>query len=101
MCTMNYISQDLFYADKCIRRLLINKFELNKVKTIDTFWKYIDRFNNELYTNVIQLKQITNNTKEQFTHQILFSNENFILGTPRLRQIRIDDTYCHIMKDLS
>ncbi|CAF2143845.1 unnamed protein product, partial [Rotaria magnacalcarata] len=32
---------------------------------------------------------------------MLLSNENFILGVPRLRQIRIDDTYCEIIKDLS
>lgn len=51
--------------------------------------------------NVVQLKETTNISIEQFTHQILLSDENFILGIPRLRQIRIDDTHCHIIKDLS
>jgi len=49
ICTINHISQDLFYADKCIRRLLVNKLELNTVKTIDEFWNYLNRFNHELY----------------------------------------------------
>jgi hypothetical protein len=51
--------------------------------------------------NVAQWKESTNNSTEQFNHQILLSDENFILGTPRLRQIRVDDTHCQIIKDLS
>ena len=31
----------------------------------------------------------------------MLSNENFILGVPRLRQIRVNNTHCHIINDLS
>ncbi|UJR25136.1 hypothetical protein I4U23_006495 [Adineta vaga] len=101
ICTVNRVSQDLFYADRCIRRLLINKLELYTVKTIDQFWTYLDQFNDELYNNARQLKSITNNKNKIFTHQILLSDENFILGSPRLRQIRVDNSQCQIIKDLS
>jgi hypothetical protein len=53
VCTMNTISQDIFNADKCIRRLLVDKLELDAVKTIDEFWEYLDRFNEELYSIII------------------------------------------------
>ncbi|CAF3741507.1 unnamed protein product [Rotaria sordida] len=98
---INHISQDAFNADRCIRRLLVNKLQLDTVTKTHEFWQYLDRFNEELYSNVIKWKESTNNSKEQFNHQILLSNENFILGIPRLRQIRVDDTHCQIIKDLS
>jgi hypothetical protein len=31
----------------------------------------------------------------------LLSDENFILGIPRLRQIRVNDSYCQLSKELS
>ncbi|CAF1117995.1 unnamed protein product [Rotaria sp. Silwood1] len=51
--------------------------------------------------NVVQWRESTNNSKEQISHQILLSNENFVLGVPRLRQIRVNDSHCQIIKDLS
>ena len=47
---MSHISQDNFNTDKCIRRLFVNKLQLNKVKTVHEFWTYLDRFNEELYS---------------------------------------------------
>ncbi|CAF3354789.1 unnamed protein product [Rotaria sp. Silwood1] len=51
--------------------------------------------------NVVQWRESTNNSKEQISHQILLSNENFVLGVPRLRQIRVNNSHCQIIKDLS
>ncbi|CAF4237408.1 unnamed protein product [Rotaria sp. Silwood2] len=98
---LSHMSQDAFNADRCIRRLLVNKLELDTVTKTHDFWQYLDRFNEELYSNIVEWKESTNNSKEQFNHQILLSNENFVLGIPRLRQIRVDDTHCQIIKDLS
>lgn len=49
ICTINRTSQDVFNADRCIRRLLVNQLALDSVKTIDQFWSYLQRFNQELY----------------------------------------------------
>ena len=40
----------MFNADICIRRLLVNKLELSSVKTVEQFWTYVERFNEELYS---------------------------------------------------
>ncbi|CAF3558288.1 unnamed protein product [Rotaria socialis] len=101
ICIINHLSQDTFNADRCIRRLLINKLELDAVTKPHEFWEYLYRFNEELYSNVAQWKVSANNSKQDYNYQMLLSNENFILGVPRLRQIRIDDTHCEIIKDLS
>ncbi|CAF5094577.1 unnamed protein product, partial [Rotaria sp. Silwood1] len=98
---ISHISQDAFNADRCIRRLLVNKLQLDAVTNIHEFWQYLDRFNEELYSNVVQWRESTNNSKEQISHQILLSNENFVLGVPRLRQIRVNNSHCQIIKDLS
>jgi hypothetical protein len=118
ICSTNRLSQDLFYADRCIRRLLVHKLQLNTISTVDDFWHYLDRFNNELYStavrclefisvpfvyteNVVQSKASKNPSRAQFKEQILLSDENFILGTPRLRQLRVADTSCQLIEDLS
>ncbi|CAF3340363.1 unnamed protein product [Rotaria sp. Silwood1] len=98
---ISHISQDAFNADRCIRRLLVNKLQLDAVTNNHEFWQYLDRFNEELYSNVVQWRESTNNSKEQISHQILLSNENFVLGVPRLRQIRVNNSHCQIIKDLS
>ena len=51
--------------------------------------------------NVVQWKESTNNSKDQYNQQILLLDENFILGVPRLRQLRVDDSHCRVIKDLS
>ena len=49
VCTLNPISQDIFNADKCVRRLFVDKLKLHAVKTTEGFWEYLNRFNEELY----------------------------------------------------
>ncbi|CAF0892968.1 unnamed protein product [Adineta ricciae] len=116
ICTTYHLSQDLFYADRCIRRLLINKLQLYNVKTVDELWHYLLRLNDEIYsTNIRQLSSlnviftspsldtilIVKDTQESSSSQILLSNENFIFGTPRLRQLRVNNSYCQLIRDLS
>lgn len=50
ICTRYRTSQEMFNADICIRRLLVNKLELNSVKTVEQFWTFVQRFNEELYS---------------------------------------------------
>ena len=37
----------------------------------------------------------------QLNQQVIFSGENFILGVPRLRQIRVHDHHCRLVPELS
>ena len=42
-----------------------------------------------------------NDTQGSSSPQIVLSNENFIFGTPRLRQLRVNNSYCQLIEDLS
>ncbi|CAF1241318.1 unnamed protein product [Adineta ricciae] len=95
--TTYHLSQDLFYTDRCIRRLLVNKLQLYNVKTVDELWHYLLRLNDEIYNTIL----IVNDTQGSSSPQILLSNENFIFGTPRLRQLRVNNSFCQLIGDLS
>lgn len=119
ICIINHISQNAFNAHRCAQRLLVDKLQLDTVTKPHEFWEYLERFNEEVYSeyyllftyiflkltiyieNIGVWKTLRNDSKDEFNYQLLLSNENFILGFPRLRQIRIDNSHCQIIQSLS
>lgn len=51
--------------------------------------------------NVVAWKEASNTSNTEENHQILLLDENFILGRPRLRQLRVNYTHCRVRDELT
>ena len=55
ICWIHRSSEDIFNADRSIRRLLIKALNLSAVHTVDDFWAFLDRFSRELYRKCMSI----------------------------------------------
>ncbi|XP_017486061.1 PREDICTED: polycystic kidney disease 2-like 1 protein [Rhagoletis zephyria] len=97
--TFSMMNPTMYYQTKIMSDLFLEKADSSGVsfKTasqMDHFWNFVE---GPLVDGLYWNKWYNNDTAKQSLHSILY--ENYLLGSPRMRQIRVRNDSCEIHKD--